>query len=554
MLFLDEAIQKRKSVRLFLSKEVEEKYIEAVVRAGAEAPSAKNRQPWYFIRLGRDTKDKIAAHMCDWVLMHKDKSGSVKESASVISNAPVAIAVCSPAEKEWPQSDYISIGACLENMSLKAVDVGLGSLIVCDIWCIEKEARRIVGTDLEITALFLLGYNGDVSARRNRKDIKNIVKGVTLGTERKEVVDKFPEATVGDGKFVFISYSHKDKDVVLHDITELKKHGIKLWYDKSIMYGEKWDKEALGIIAKPNCAALFLYVSKNSVVSEAVGEELKQAKKCKVPVFPIHIGGEPLHKYFGNAKENAYSALLDDKCKFIERSTVSAISDDIEAIAGICKKLGVVASSGIYDDFNYEVVNDGIKITNYNGTSETVTVPARISGKPVVEIGDNAICGNTILKKIILPSGVRRIGAGAFRDNTALEEVVFPSMLDEVGAAMFRQCTSIIKVDLPCGIKRLPEAFFRGCIALEESIIPYGVEELGEAVYNGCESLKRVIIPDSVKKMTEGGFYGCVSLSELYIPKDIIGLEIGSFETCPLLNVEAGGFRFVNGKGEVLKN
>lgn len=553
MIFLDEAIKYRKSERNFISKEVAEDVIAAVIRAGTEAPSAKNRQPWYFIRLNKDVVNKIAALMCNWAIAHKDQSGSVKGSAQILLTAPVVIAVCSPAKKEWPHSDYISIGACLENMSLKAVDAGLGSLIVCDVWCVEKKARRIVGTNKEITALFLLGYGRDGDSHRCRNDIVDMVQGVDFGSERAEVIDDLPEATVGDVKFVFISYSHHDKEIVLNDIREFKKHGIALWYDKSILYGDKWDEKALGMIGHENCTAVFVYVSKSSVVSEAVCKELKQAKECNVPVFPIHIGGEPLGAYIEDTKSEACLSVLNDKCKFIDRSSVPAVTDDVEAVAEICKNLGVVASSGVYDDFNYEVVSDGVKIICYNGTSETVNVPARISGKPVVEIGDNAICEKKAIKKIILPYSVRRIGAGAFSKNTFLEEAVLPDTLDEVGAAVFRECASIKKVNIPSGIKRLPEAFFRGCVSLSDSVIPYGVEELGEAVYNGCTSLERVFIPDSVKRMTEGGFYGCAKLKELRIPEHICGLEIRSFETCPLLTVEAGGFRYVNSKGEVIK-
>lgn len=552
MLFLDEAIRYRKSVRNFLSKEVDERDVEAVVRAGALAPSAKNRQPWTFIRLDQDSKDKIASLMCKWASKNKDKSGSVKESAKIITNAPVAIAICSPRKKEWPQSDYISIGACLENMSLKAVDLGLGSLIVCDIWCIEKEARRILKTNKEMTALFLMGYAGDSNAVRKKKDIKEMVKGVKLGTARKEAMDNLPEAVIGDGKFIFISYSHGNKDVVLNDIVELKRHGIKLWYDKSIMYGKKWDKEALGVIARPNCAALFLYVSRHSVVSTSVIKEVREAKKCNVPVIAIHIGSEPLHKYIDDTGAKEFKALIDEKSKFIDRSSVAAVTDDIEAVVEVCKELEVVDSSGVYDSFEYEVIEDGVKIISYNGASETVHVPDRISGKPVVEIGKNAICQSSSIKKIVLPRCVRRIGAGAFSKNPVLEEVVLPEELDDMGAAVFRECIAIKRVEIPKGIKRLPEAIFRGCVSLEESYIPDGVEELEEAVYNGCVSLKKVYVPDSVKKMTEGGFFGCVNLCELHIPADIAGLNIDSFKTCKRLIVEAGGFRFVYGEGEIV--
>ena len=43
------AIFKRKSIRQFLDKEIEDEKIERLLRAGMQAPSAINSQPWEFL-------------------------------------------------------------------------------------------------------------------------------------------------------------------------------------------------------------------------------------------------------------------------------------------------------------------------------------------------------------------------------------------------------------------------------------------------------------------------------------------------------------------------
>lgn len=550
MLFLDEAIKERRSIRNFAKKDVKAEDIISVINAGCAAPSAKNTQPWTFIVLDKGQKKSIADSMRAWSSSHKSTDSSVAASADIVEDAPVAIAVCTPDKKKYPSSIYISIGACLENMSLKAVDIGLGSLIVCDVWCVDKLVREIISTECEITALFLLGYAGNtIRSERVRKPIEKVLKGLSAVENSSRSYDELPEATIGNNNFVFISYSHNDADIVIKDITELKRHGVVLWYDRSIAYGEKWDTHALQAVSNSKCAGVSVYVSHSSVRSPAVLEELKKARENNKQIVAVHIGDLPLNAYAdGTMRERLYT-LLNEKDKFISRSDVPSVCNCIEQITNKCLEWGAVRKSGVYDDFEYEMLSDGIKIVSYNGTSEKVVIPTRIASEPITVIGANAVCSNSNIKKIILPSTVKKICAGAFADNVNLESIDLPNGITYIGDAAFRDCISITEIKLPPDITVLSEALFRGCRSLKRCAVPYGVVELEEAVFNGCESLVSVTLPETVKKMTEGGFYGCKNLRNLVIPENIEGLEIQSFETCPLITVKAGGFEYINGKG-----
>lgn len=50
----------------------------------------------------------------------------------------------------------------------------------------------------------------------------------------------FPPAYEGREHYVFISYAHKDSDRVLPIICMMHEHGIRVWYDGGIEWGEKW--------------------------------------------------------------------------------------------------------------------------------------------------------------------------------------------------------------------------------------------------------------------------------------------------------------------------
>lgn len=551
-MLLKEAIYERHSTRSYAAKQVPGPAIRKVLEAGSLAPSAKNCQPWRFSVLTDEQK-----FFCSDLMARSEENAAVKstvlQSAKIIRSAPVAIAVFTPKERTSGKSIFLSLGACLENMSLTATDLGLGSLIVCDTQSAQRELETYLRSDDELVAIFLLGYEKKPAVRKKKKPLATLVRGLS-DCCGEDVIDDLPEAKIGDAPFLFISYSHRDAKLVLTDIVELKKHGVRLWYDRSIIYGEEWDRKALGVLLKPNCCGVLAYLSKNSAASSSVCLELKTAsekfKGQKAKMIGIHIGDKPLSFYLGASSQcdRILKAIFSDKDKYIAHSPLAGDFSDIPEIIGEAERLGAVDESGVYDDFKYRKAEDGIEIIQYRGTSRKVVVPSTICGSPVTSIGKNAMRGSERIREIVLPATVKRVEEGAFFDLSALEKIFLPNSIEHLGVAAFRGCTALQTVSLPSGLKKLEEALFRGCTSLRECTVPYGVEELGEAVFRECASLKKAVLPKTVKRMTEGGFYGCTSLEVLEIPYDIEGLEAGSFLTCPLLNVDVAGFRFRNGK------
>ena len=58
-----EVINNRRSCREFSSKEIDRKHIEDMIECARLAPSAENRQNWYFVIVEKETKNKIAKIM-----------------------------------------------------------------------------------------------------------------------------------------------------------------------------------------------------------------------------------------------------------------------------------------------------------------------------------------------------------------------------------------------------------------------------------------------------------------------------------------------------------
>ena len=60
---------------------------------------------------------------------------------------------------DYRKPDYISLGCAIENMSLQAIHLGLGSCILCDTLYIEKEIDDYLNiSDYEQICGFIVGY------------------------------------------------------------------------------------------------------------------------------------------------------------------------------------------------------------------------------------------------------------------------------------------------------------------------------------------------------------------------------------------------------------
>ena len=96
--------------------------------------------------------------------------------------------------------------------------------------------------------------------------------------------------------YVFISYSHADRDAVYADLARLYDENLNFWYDKQLKAGDDWDQKVATKLADPHCAGVILYLSPNSAKSEAVEEELKLYKKKTAEdasffLIPVSVNG-----------------------------------------------------------------------------------------------------------------------------------------------------------------------------------------------------------------------------------------------------------------------
>lgn len=184
-----DAIALRKSIRAYEPRPVPRGMIEQVLEAATLAPSGKNAQPWEFIVLEGTAKEKLADLMiagAEQVEAMGYNSGSAKNSARIIKESPAAIMVYNPRQKQGTEQtefqrvmwsvDTQSVGAAIQNMLLKATELGLGSLWICDVFFAREQVSAWLGRDDEMIAAVTLGWPAEEPAARPRKPWQEITR------------------------------------------------------------------------------------------------------------------------------------------------------------------------------------------------------------------------------------------------------------------------------------------------------------------------------------------------------------------------------------------
>ena len=160
------AIFKRVSVRKFTDAKVEEEKVEALLRAAMAAPSGGNQQPWQFLVIDEP-------ELCG-------KLGETSKFSKPAAAAPLNIVpVMDRREARFPEIAEQDMSACIENILLEAVELGLGA-VWQGVYPVEERMAYIRGLfgleeGLEPFALVSVGYpESEPHAQQDRFDEERI--------------------------------------------------------------------------------------------------------------------------------------------------------------------------------------------------------------------------------------------------------------------------------------------------------------------------------------------------------------------------------------------
>ena len=164
------------------------------------APSAKNRQPWFFYVINDEsTKELLLQRLQKGFdnLLEQNRQNNIQrpdiESARLTLNSieqASALIIVTCRKKyifshddnvDWylnardiEVSDLLSIGAAIENMILKATDIGYGSLWVCDIFYAYAQVVEFLQTQDAVVSAICIGRNNEFPIKKSRLPLEDV--------------------------------------------------------------------------------------------------------------------------------------------------------------------------------------------------------------------------------------------------------------------------------------------------------------------------------------------------------------------------------------------
>lgn len=162
---VQQAIKKRRSVRAYQDRPVEEEKLRKVLDAARMAPSAHNAQAWKFVVVKDEER--------------REELAGAALNQQFVAQAPVVIAGVALEPERLMSSGVpayaVDLAIALDHITLAAVEQGLGT---CWIGAFnQKEVRKLldVPEDCKIVALMTLGYPADKTSFKSRKELDEVV-------------------------------------------------------------------------------------------------------------------------------------------------------------------------------------------------------------------------------------------------------------------------------------------------------------------------------------------------------------------------------------------
>ncbi len=190
-------IYSRRSIRKFSQKTLAKETIESIVDAGRMAPSVKNRQPWKYLIYGGRHKDELLNRMeCG---IQREEQGDprlpgsahgiadAKNTLRIMKEAPVIMIILNT-NGTSPFSDIdtdhrvteicdtLSIGASVENILLKATELGVGTLWIANTCFAYPELTAYLKTEHQLVGAVAMGYAEEAPTPRPRKALAEILE------------------------------------------------------------------------------------------------------------------------------------------------------------------------------------------------------------------------------------------------------------------------------------------------------------------------------------------------------------------------------------------
>ena len=257
---------------------------------------------------------------------------------------------------------------------------------------------------------------------------------------------------------------------------------------------------------------------------------------------------------FTSDSESERASRYETEVGEAHESTGDEIPETMPSIDGVDRGESLV--------FELDLDNGYYIVVDYNGTADSVEIPATYLGKPVREIGERAF-ENSIVKSVIIPEGVTHIGESAFFYCTRLEVLTLPDSVTHIANAAFAQCHSLASVDTGEGLKYVGAFAFLHCRNLSDIYLSSVIDYIGDdafqdtAYYNDEANWKKGVLymvndnyviegktdiegklfvgTHQTRLIAANAFYGADKITHVDISYGISTICQGAFSNCTSL-------------------
>lgn len=327
--------------------------------------------------------------------------------------------------------------------------------------------------------------------------------------------------------YVFISYSHQDAKLVMHDIELMYKKGVRLWYDDGLHAGENWKKIITQVLEDIHCKFVLFYLSPHTFSSNAIFFEItetirvfKNVKNCTGEFFAsINLDGKSVLQILDETSQRLSREEMATRTQekvvgilnfFNENITYFSRSSEIEDDTHIPKIIQRLQKFNCVSGLIYrglkikEVQDNAYEIVEYLDDDTTIEIPEMIFGKPIIGVSSAVFAGKRI-RMIQILANLKYIGARAFAYCENLQEIQFPDSLEIIGEKAFYNCILLKSVKFSVNLKEMGEMAFLGCQRLEfikdDSLKTCeNLAVLKAGTFSGT-NLKKIILPDKLKHL-----------------------------------------------------
>lgn len=175
-----DAIRTRRSIKRFTDQPVSREQIEAILDVATLAPNHRLTQPWRFYVLGPAARHAYGMALGERKARKQPDPESGRALRDTVARehfalpGMIAVALVENADAEIAKEDYAAAMMAVQNLSLAALDLGLGTHIKTGGVMDDAAARAAAGVaeNERIVAIVNVGVPADVPPGKNRTAAK----------------------------------------------------------------------------------------------------------------------------------------------------------------------------------------------------------------------------------------------------------------------------------------------------------------------------------------------------------------------------------------------